>query len=108
MTAYKIAAICSSAMDKVLTRTIFLRELLPLTNPLKEKNMVELGTLVALTLHQFACQQRYISSLRKVSSLSKAAKCLLFCLLRTFYPVKSCSPLATLNSSPLVIEGGKV
>ena len=41
--AYKIAAICSSAMDKVLTRTIFLRELLLLTNPLKEKNMVELG-----------------------------------------------------------------
>ena len=58
--------------------------------------------------HQSNDQQRYINSLRKVSSLSKAAKCLLFCLLRNFYPFKSCSTLATPNSSPLLLEGGKV
>ena len=57
--------------------------------------------------HQSNDQQRYINSLRKVSSLSKAAKCLLFCLLRTFHPFKSCSTLATPNSSPLILEGGK-
>ena len=57
--------------------------------------------------HQSNDQQRYINSLRKVSSLSKAAKCLLFCLLRTFHPFKSCSPLATPNRSPLIIEGGE-
>ena len=57
--------------------------------------------------HQSNDQQRYINSLRKVSSLSKAAKCLPFSLLRTFHPFKSCSTLATPNSSPLLLEGGK-
>jgi hypothetical protein len=57
--------------------------------------------------HQSNDQQRYINSLRKVSSLSKAAKCLLFCLLRNFHPFKSCSTLATPNSSPLILEGAE-
>ena len=58
--------------------------------------------------HQSNDQIRYINSLRKVSSLSKAAKCLPFCLPCTFYPFKSCSTLATPNSSPLLLERGKV
>ena len=39
--------------------------------------------------HQSNDQIRYINSLRKVSSLSKAAKCILFCLLKTFTLLKA-------------------
>ena len=52
--------------------------------------LVELGRLIALAQHQSPSWLQQINSLRKLCSLSKATKCLLFCLLsKVFFISKS-------------------